>query len=126
MALATEMENNSKDTSGVEMSWLSDLLDMETNGKVWDNFQVIDLGNWMYLSVFNMIGIKGEGLGHQQTAVTIQLWDQLSMSGIEGYKGKLENRKAEPRHKNGGTVPWGHHLSNWSQPYLKHEDDLDF
>lgn len=35
-ALAMEMENNSKDTSGVEMSWLSDLLDMETNGKVWD------------------------------------------------------------------------------------------
>lgn len=40
-----EMENNSKDTSGLEMSWLSDLLDMETNGKIWDNFQVVDLGN---------------------------------------------------------------------------------
>ena len=37
VALAMEMENNSKDTSGMEMSWLSDLLDMETNGKVWES-----------------------------------------------------------------------------------------
>lgn len=88
MALAMEMEKNSKDTSGVEMSWLSDLLDMETNGKVWDNFQVIDLGNWMYLSVFNMIGIKGEGLGHQQTAITIQLWRSTKyVGGLRDIKG---------------------------------------
>lgn len=49
-------KTNSKDTDGVEMSWLYCLLDTGTHGEVWDGFQVFDLGNWMERSAFNMIG----------------------------------------------------------------------
>lgn len=49
-------KTNSKDTDGVEMSWLYHLLDMGTNGEAWDGFQVFDLGKWMELSPFNMVG----------------------------------------------------------------------
>lgn len=38
------------------MSWLYYLLDVGANGEVWDGFQVSDLGNWMELSAFHMIG----------------------------------------------------------------------
>ena len=49
----------------MEMTRLYDLLDVEANGEVWDKFQVFDLGNWMDLSAFNIIGVTGGGLGHQ-------------------------------------------------------------
>lgn len=58
-------KTNSKDTDGMEMTWLYDLLDMETNGEVWDNFQVFDLGNWMDLSASDMIRVTGGGLDHE-------------------------------------------------------------
>lgn len=37
------------------MAWLCDLLDMGTNGEVWDDFQIFDLGNWMDLSALNVV-----------------------------------------------------------------------
>lgn len=44
------------------MTWLLDLLDVEINREVGDNFQVFDLGNWMTLGAFHVIRVTvGKG-----------------------------------------------------------------